>query len=80
MLLAASNTDKESSWFMLPMTNVTAMVSPNARPKPNMMPPSTPVFVKGSTTFHTTSQVVAPQAIGRFFEESGRDLEHITHH
>src|SRR5690606_24974905 len=29
----------------LPMTNVTAMVSPNARPRPSMMPPITPVFV-----------------------------------
>lgn len=29
----------------LPMTKVTAMVSPNARPSPSMMPPITPARV-----------------------------------
>ncbi len=42
------------------MTKVTAIVSPSARPSPSMMPPTTPTFVYGSTTFHTTSQVVEP--------------------
>ena len=45
MLLAGSNRLSEVSWFMLPMTNVTAMVSPKARPKPSMMPPMTPFLV-----------------------------------
>jgi hypothetical protein len=60
MLLAASNTEGLLSWLKLPMTNVTAMVSPSARPRPSMMPPMTPVFVYGSTTLNTTSQVVEP--------------------
>ncbi len=42
------------------MTKVTAMVSPSARPRPSMMPPITPTFVYGSTTFQTTSHVVQP--------------------
>jgi len=29
----------------LPMTKVTAMVSPSARPRPSMMPPTTPTLV-----------------------------------
>ena len=46
--------------YALPMTNVTAIVSPSARPRPSMMPPITPTLVYGSTTFQTTSHVVAP--------------------
>src|SRR5512144_2648395 len=42
------------------MTKVTAIVSPSARPRPSMTPPTTPTFVYGSTTFQTTSHVVAP--------------------
>src|SRR5690606_18164022 len=45
----------------LPITKVTAMVSPRARPRPSMMPPMTPDLVKGSTTRHMTSQVVLPR-------------------
>src|SRR5262249_46041859 len=48
--------------WALPITKVTAIVSPSARPRPSMMPPTTPTRVKGSTMFHTTSQVVAPSA------------------
>src|ERR1700681_1923917 len=44
----------------LPITKVTAMVSPSARPRPNMMPPTMPTRECGTTTFHITSQVVAP--------------------
>src|SRR5882757_5706643 len=44
----------------LPMTNVTAMVSPSARPRPNMIPPTMPTRECGTTTFQMTSQVVAP--------------------
>ena len=43
--LAASNSDSVSSWLKLPITNVTAIVSPSARPSPSMMPPMTPTFV-----------------------------------
>jgi hypothetical protein len=43
--LAASKSDSEDSWFMLPITKVTAMVSPRARPRPSMTPPTTPVLV-----------------------------------
>jgi len=42
------------------MTKVTAMVSPSARPNPNMTPPTMPTRECGTTTFHMTSQVVAP--------------------
>jgi hypothetical protein len=45
MLLAASNSDSDFSWLKLPITKVTAMVSPRARPRPSMMPPTTPVLV-----------------------------------
>ena len=31
--------------LVLPMTKVTAMVSPSARPRPSMMPPTTEVEV-----------------------------------
>ena len=75
-----SNSDSELSWFALPMTKVTAIVSPSARPRPSMMPPITPTLVYGSTTFHTTSQVVEPSAVGRFLEHRRRDLEHVAHH
>ena len=62
MLFAASNSESELSWLKLPMTKVTAIVSPSARPRPSMMPPTTPVLVYGRTTFQTTSQVVEPSA------------------
>ena len=45
----------------LPITKVTAMVSPKARPKPSMTPPMTPFWVYGNTTLRTTSQVVQPR-------------------
>ena len=38
MLLAAWKSDSESSWLKMPMTKVTAIVSPSARPRPSMMP------------------------------------------
>ena len=34
--------------WALPITNVTAMVSPSARPSPSMMPPTTPVREYGT--------------------------------
>src|SRR6185437_6077494 len=46
----------------LPITKVTAMVSPSALPKPSMTPPTMPTRERGTTTFHITSQVVAPSA------------------
>ena len=46
--------------WALPMTKVTAIVSPRARPRPSMMPPMTPTRVNGRTTLLTTSQVVQP--------------------
>jgi len=48
------------SRFALPMTKVTAIVSPSARPRPSITPPTTPMRVYGSTTWRTTSQVVQP--------------------
>ncbi len=57
--------------YALPMTNVTAIVSPSARPRPSMTPPITPTFVYGSTTFQTTSQVVAPMPYADSFSTGG---------
>src|SRR4029450_1708092 len=48
--------------YALPITNVTAIVSPSARPRPSMIPPITPTLVYGSTMFQTTSHGVAPRA------------------
>src|SRR5471032_2155222 len=42
--LPAENSDHDSE-LALPMTKVTAMVSPSARPRPSMTPPTTPVLV-----------------------------------
>ena len=39
-----ANKDADSRWA-LPITKVTAIVSPSALPKPNMMPPMTPALV-----------------------------------
>src|SRR5690606_2027544 len=44
MVLPGMNRDRPSTWA-LPMTKVTAMVSPRARPSPSMMPPTTPTLV-----------------------------------
>ena len=44
----------------LPITKVTAMVSPSARPRPSITPPITPTRVNGRTTCLKTSQVVQP--------------------
>src|SRR5471032_102601 len=44
MLLPGANSDHDSL-LVLPITKVTAMVSPSARPRPSMTPPTTPVLV-----------------------------------
>jgi hypothetical protein len=56
----AGREQRRADPYALPMTNVTAIVSPSARPEPSMIPPITPTFVYGSTMFQTTSHVVAP--------------------
>ena len=53
------------------MTNVTAIVSPSARPSPSMMPPMTPIRVYGSTTLRTTSHVVQPRPYADSFSTGG---------
>src|SRR5581483_6186279 len=70
MVLPGRNSD-EDSLCALPMTKVTAMVSPSARPRPSMTPPTTPTLVYGSTTFHTTSHVVDPSAYADSFSTEG---------
>src|SRR5699024_7195336 len=45
---------------LLPITNVTAMVSPNALPRPRITPPTMPARTDGKITLRTTSQVVQP--------------------
>src|SRR5262249_55081280 len=57
--------------WALPITKVTAMVSPSALPRPNMMPPTMPVREYGTTTFQITSQVVAPSPYADSFNTSG---------
>src|SRR5512140_2692030 len=57
--------------YALPMTNVTAIVSPSARPRPSMIPPMTPTFVYGSTMFQTTSHVVQPMPYADSFSTGG---------
>ncbi|MNT95334.1 hypothetical protein D3C72_2371920 [compost metagenome] len=45
MLLPGENSDALSSRLVLPITKVTAMVSPSARPRPSITPPMTPARV-----------------------------------
>src|SRR5580704_12302851 len=47
---------------LFPMTMVTAIVSPRARPKPRMMPPMMPARALRSTPTQIISQRVAPSA------------------
>jgi hypothetical protein len=49
MVVPGANIDPEMR-CALPITKVTAMVSPSARPRPSMTPPITPTRVNGSTT------------------------------
>ena len=46
--------------WAFPITKVTAIVSPSARPSPSMTPPMMPVRECGMTTWLTTSRVVQP--------------------
>src|SRR5690606_33576133 len=57
--------------FALPITNVTAIVSPSARPSPSITPPTTPTRVYGSTMWRTTSQVVQPMPYADSFSIGG---------
>jgi hypothetical protein len=43
-------------------TSATAIVSPRARPRPSMLPPTTPPRPKGSTTARIMPQRVPPRA------------------
>ena len=45
-----------------PVTIITAMVSPIARPMPNMMAVRTPLLAAGNVTFQIVCQGVAPNA------------------
>ena len=78
--LPDENSDTSFSMLVLPITNVTAIVSPSARPRPSMMPPTTPARVYGSTIFQTTSQVVPPSPYDRLLQQRRRDLEDVAHH
>src|SRR5579862_1155167 len=61
IVVPGASSEVEIRWA-LPITNVTAMVSPSARPRPSMMPPTTPIRVYGRTMLRTTSHVVQPTA------------------
>lgn len=65
MLLAASNKESEFELGHVPIHEVTAIVSPRARPQPQHdAAHHTGLGVEGSTTLETTSQGVVTQAIG----------------
>ena len=59
IVVPGARIEPEILWA-LPITKVTAMVSPSARPSPSMMPPITPEREWGITMWRTTSQVVPP--------------------
>ena len=54
----------------LPMMKVTAMVSPNARPRPSMTAPMALLRTKGSSTCQTTSMEVVWQVLLPFVRKS----------
>jgi hypothetical protein len=49
-------------WETLPITCVTAIASPSARPTPRITAPTIPGRAIGSTVIRTISQRVAPSA------------------
>ena len=51
-----------------PITCVTAIASPSARPSPRMIAATTPPFTDGITTPSTISQRVAPRPSDASFE------------
>ena len=57
MVVPGANSDADIL-CALPITKVTAMVSPSARPSPSKIAPITPIRAQGSITLRTTSQVV----------------------
>ena len=61
MVLAGANSEA-TICARLPMTMVTAIVSPMARPRPSMIAPRIPVRPYGNTATRTISHLVAPKA------------------
>ena len=61
MVLAGANSESDMS-ARFPITIVTAIVSPIARPRPSMIAPMTPVRPYGRTARRIISQRVAPSA------------------
>src|ERR1041384_3814067 len=61
IVYAGWNNETPMSW-RLPITIVTAIVSPSARPRPRINPPTSPGRPYGSTADRTASQRVAPIA------------------
>ncbi|GBQ06643.1 hypothetical protein AA15669_1027 [Saccharibacter floricola DSM 15669] len=64
----------------LPITKVTAIVSPNARPIPKTIAPIIPLRDHGAMIFHMTSQRVAPSpyALSRSIGGTAPNTSHIT--
>ena len=61
---------------MLPITCVTAIASPSARPSPSVTAATTPPRTYGTTTPRTISQRVAPSPIDASFERrAGRSTK-----
>ena len=60
-----------------PITCVTAIASPTARPMPSRIAATTPPRVKGKTTPRTISQRVSPRPYAPSFSSGGIDLEEL---
>src|SRR5262249_17792301 len=56
----AGEKSERLSWFELPISIASAMVSPSARPKPSTSAPKIPVAAVGSMTFRIASHRVVP--------------------
>ena len=61
MVLAGASTEKLRS-LLLPMTKVAAIVSPKARPKASIVPPTIPEKAAGIKTLKIVCQRVEPTA------------------
>ena len=63
---------------VLPITCVTAIASPSARPRPSVIAATTPPFTYGTTTPRTISQRVAPSPSEASFTSRGHAHEELA--
>ena len=67
-------------WWALPMTKVTAIVSPSARPSASIAPPTTPAARKRQHDAPHHFPGRAAHSVGRFFERRRNRLEDVARH